>query len=118
MERRTYCKKVKATTIYKYEQGYLEIKEIYTGKDLEKKFGVDNLTRVLKIPVEAEAVGMKESEEKTFTTEKVTVLTRSDDPPCWQREYDYPQWTWGWEIIYIGGNPGVLFEIKDPINLA
>ncbi|MCW3137378.1 MAG: hypothetical protein N2V76_02950 [Methanophagales archaeon] len=46
--REEHTVKVKATTIYKYEQGYLEIKEIYSGKDIEKKFGVDNLTRVLK----------------------------------------------------------------------
>ncbi|RLG39308.1 MAG: hypothetical protein DRN91_00025 [Candidatus Alkanophagales archaeon] len=46
--RREHTVKVKATTIYKYEQGYLEIKEIYTGKDLEKKFGVGDLQGCLK----------------------------------------------------------------------
>jgi len=79
--------------ICKYEQGYLEIKEIYSGKDIEKKFGVDNLTRVLKIPVEAEVIGMNEGEEKVLVTEKTVVLTRANDPFQWWVSYDYPQWT-------------------------
>lgn len=106
--------KVEATTIYKYEQGYLEIKEIYTGKDLEKKCGVDNLTRVLKIPVGAEAIGMKEGEEKALVTEKTVVLTRANDPYQWWDSYDYPQWTYS--MWCVGGY--CFYEREDPINLA
>ena len=104
---------VEHTTIYKYEQGYLEIKEIYTGIDLEKKLGVDNLTDVLKIPVEAkvaEEIGLREGEEKIFVTEEEIVVTREDDPPVWWTTYDYPQWTY--KIS------GVNFIRDDPINLV
>jgi len=105
---------VEHTMICKYEQGYLEIKEIYSGKDIEKKFGVDNLTRVLKIPVEAEVIGMKEGEEKVLVTEKTVVLTRANDPFQWWVSYDYPQWTYSrwWDGTQW------IYEREDPINLA
>jgi len=114
--REEHTVKVNATTIYKYEQGYLEIKEIYTGKDLEKKFGVDNLTRVLKISVDAEAIGMKEGEEKVFVSEKTVVVTIAGDPYHWWENYEYPQWTYSL-IVHI--NPPMIFYFEeDPINLA
>jgi len=105
---------VESTTIYRYDQGYLEIKEIYTGEALEKRFGVDNLTRSRKIPVEAKTVGMKEGEESVFVTEKSAVLTTANDPYRWWDSYDYPQWAcsrW-WD-----GTQWV-YEEEDPVNLA
>ena len=101
---------VESTTIYMYDQGYLEITEIYTGEDLEKKFGVDNLTRSRKIPVEAMTVGMKEGEERVFVTEKSVVITAANDPYQWWDSYDYPQWTYS--------ESGGYYIQEDPINLA
>ncbi|MEA2076131.1 MAG: hypothetical protein U9O85_10470 [Euryarchaeota archaeon] len=104
---------VEHTTICKYEQGYLEIKEVYTGKDLEKKLGVDNLTEVLKIPVEAkvaEEIGVREGEEKVLVTEEEIVVTSEDDPPIWWTTYDYPQWAYK-KILWF-------YKQEDPINLA
>ena len=49
---------------------------------------------MLKIPVEAEAIGMKKGEEKALVTEKTVVLTRANDPYQWWSRYDYPQWTY------------------------
>jgi len=103
---------VEHTTIYKYEQGYLEMKEIYTGIDLEKKLGVVNFTQVLKIPVEAEIaeeIGLSEGDERIFVTEEEIVVTREDDPPIWWTTYDYPQWTYSED----NGN----YKREDPINL-
>jgi len=108
--------KVQSTTTYKYEQGYLLIEEIYTGEELKERFGVEQLTKELKIPAESKAVGMKEGEEKVFVTEKVTVLTSENDPPPWRDNYNYPQWTWhrvDWTI-----RDGWIYEYLYPINLA
>jgi hypothetical protein len=101
---------VESTTIYRYDQGYLEIQEIYTGEDIEKRFGVDNITKSCKIPVEAGTVGMKEGEESVFVTEKSVVITAANDPYQWRDSYDYPQWTWS-KILW-------WYERDDPINLA
>lgn len=101
---------VKSTTIYKYGQGTLEIKEIYTGKDLENKFGIKNRTKIRKIPAEARTVGMKEGDEKVLVTEKTVVLTSENDPYPWMVTYDYPQWTWSLQ--------NSVYEQEDPINLA
>ncbi|NQE45057.1 hypothetical protein C5S31_03415, partial [ANME-1 cluster archaeon GoMg2] len=102
--------KVNATTTCTYEQGYLHIKEVYTGEVLKERFGVEQITKELKIPVEGMVVKMQEGEEETFVTEKVTVLTSADDPPHWWDNYEYPQWTWS--------ESGGIYEKEDPINLA
>ncbi|MGB7532205.1 MAG: NosD domain-containing protein [Halobacteriota archaeon] len=107
---------VQSTTTYKYEQGYLLIKEVYTGEELKERFGVEQLTEELRIPAESKAVGMKEGEEKVFVTEKVTVLTSENDPPHWWDEFNYPQWTWhrvDWTI-----RDGWIYEDLYPINLV
>ena len=107
---------VNSTTTCKYEQGQLLIKEVYTGEELKERFGVEQFTKELKIPVEAEVLaegklrGMQEGEEKVFVTEKVTVLTSGDDPPQWWDEYKYPQWVWF--------KSGDIYERRLPINLA
>ena len=101
---------VESTTIYRYDQGYLEIQEIYTGEDIEKRFGVDNLTRSRKIPVEARTVGMKDGEERVFVTEKSVVITTANDPYQWWDSYDYPQWTYS--------ESDGRYILEDPINLA
>jgi len=100
--------KVNATTTCKYEQEYLLVKEIYTGEELKERFGIEQFTKELKIPVEGKVFGMKEGEEKVFVTEKVTVLTSEDDPPHWWDDYKYPQWTWfkdWWSGVYERGLP-------------
>ena len=107
---------VQSTTTYKYEQGYLLIEEIYTGEELKGRFGVEQLTKELKIPAESKAVGLKEGEEKVFVTEKITVLTSEDDPPQWWKNYTYPQWTWhrvDWTI-----QDGWIYEYLYPITIA
>lgn len=102
--------KVNSTTTCKYDPGYLLIKEVYTGEELKERFGIEQFTKELKIPVEGKLLGMEEGEERAFVTEKVTVLTRGDDPPHWWDEYDYPQWAWS--------KSGDIYEKEDPINLA
>ncbi|MGB7532338.1 MAG: NosD domain-containing protein [Halobacteriota archaeon] len=108
--------KVNLTTTCKYEQGYLLVKEVYTGEELKERFGIEQFTKELKIPVEAKVLaegklrGMQEGEEKVFVTEKVTVLTSEGDPPHWWDEYKYPQWIWF--------KSGDVYEKGLPINLA
>ncbi|MDI6811310.1 MAG: hypothetical protein QMD80_06535 [archaeon] len=46
--------KVKAIRTLKYEQGYLISKEIYTSEEFKKRFGRDNFTKELRIPVSAD----------------------------------------------------------------
>ena len=108
--------KVNSTTTYKYEQGYLRIDETYTGEELEELFGIEQFTKVLKMPVddkllvEGRVLGMQEGEERIFVAEKITVLTSGDDPPPWWDNYSYPQWIW----LESGG----IYERNLPINLA
>ena len=108
--------KVNSTTTCEYEQGYLQVKEVYTGEELKERLGIEQFTKELKIPVEAEVLaegklrGMQEGEEKVFVTEKVTVLTSEDDPPHWWDGYKYPQWIWF--------KSGDVYEKGLPINLA
>jgi len=109
--------KVNSTTTCKYEQGSLLIKEVYTGEELKERFGIEQFTKELKIPVEGKKIpmegkvlGMEEGEEKVFVTEKVTVLTSADDPPHWWDYYEYPQWVWF--------KSGDVYEKRLPINLA
>lgn len=108
--------KVNVNTTCKYEQGHLLVKEVYTGEELKERFGIEQLTKELKMPVKAKVLvegklrGMQEGEEKVFVTEKVTVLTSGDDPPQWWYNYTYPQWAWS--------KSGDIYEKEDPINLA
>ena len=109
--------RVNATTIYKYEQGYLLINETYTGEVLKERFGVEKITKEFKTPeekvvVDVKVLGMQEGEEKVVVTEKVTVLTSGDDPPHWWDNYKYPQWAWDYIVI------GDIYEKRDPINLV
>jgi len=102
--------KVNSTTTCKYEQGSLLIKEVYTGEELKERFGIEQFTKELKIPMEGKVLGMEEGEEKVFVTEKVTVLTSAYDPPHWWDYYEYPQWVWF--------KSGDVYEKRLPINLA
>lgn len=100
--------KVNSTATCKYEQGYLWIKVVYTGEGLKERFGIEQFTKKLKMPVEDKVLGMQEGEEKVFVTEKVTVLTSGNDPPHWWDNYTYPQWTWfkdWWSGVYEQGLP-------------
>jgi parallel beta-helix repeat protein len=83
--------KVNATTTCKYEQGQLLIKEVYTGKELKERFGIEQFTKELKIPVEAEVLGEGKLRH-------------------WWDNYTYPQWVWS--------KSGDIYEKEDPINLA
>jgi len=103
--------KVTATTTCKYEQGYMIMKEVYTGKELKERFGVEHFTKELEIPVEAKMVRMEEGEEKVLVTEKFVVLTSESDPPHWWDYYEFPQWVWK----DLGSD---VFERMLPINLA
>jgi len=112
---------VTSTTIYRYEKGYLEIKEIYTGKDLENKVGINEFTKVRKIPVDAKTIetiyvdsetfSLKEGNEIVLMTEITVVITSETDPfPWWNNGYEYPQWTWSEDSGF--------YDREDPINLA
>jgi len=75
--RKEHTVKVKAIRTLKYEQGYLISKEIYTGEEFKKRFGRDNFTKELRIPVDAEtakAIGIREGEERTSVTEEERVF--------------------------------------------
>jgi hypothetical protein len=85
--------KVTSTTTYKYEEEYLLINEVYTGEELEERFGVEQLTKELKIPAEGMIIPIQKGEEEIFVTEKSTVIVPWYDPPPWWEKYDYPQWT-------------------------
>ncbi|MDY0385535.1 MAG: hypothetical protein RBT65_00105 [Methanolobus sp.] len=100
---------VESTTTYKYEQGHLEIKETYTGKDLEERFGVNNITKVKKVPIDKTDIRMQEGTEKVVVVEKAVVLTTT--AYHWWDYYDYPQWTWS-NVAYT------IYEKEDPINLV
>lgn len=112
---------VTSTTIYRYEKGYLEIKEIYTGKDMENKVGINEFTKVRKIPVDAKIVetiyvdgetsSLEEGNEIVLVTEITVVITSETDPfPQWNNGYEYPQWTWS--------EDSGSYDREDPINLA
>lgn len=110
-----------STTIYKYENGQLEVTEIYTGKDIENKLGVNNLTDVRKIPVDIKTTetisldgktfSLEEGTEEVIVTEKTVVLTVGTDPYPWWNYYSYPQYTWKQKLM-------VYYERADPINLV
>lgn len=112
---------VTSTTIYRYEKGYLEIKEIYIGKDLENKVGINEFTKVRKIPVDAttvetisvdgETFSLEEGNEIVLVTEITVIITSETDPfPWWNYGYEYPQWTWS--------EDSGSYDREDPINLA
>ena len=107
---------------YKYEQGKLTKSEIYTGKCLEDKFGLSNITKVETIPIDTnvmdtisidgESFVLTEGNEKVSVTEKAVVLTTADNPYDWWNDgYSYPQWAWAYVAYGI-------YEREDPINLV
>lgn len=125
---------VRSTITYKYDGEFLEIKEVYSGKDLKKQIGVSKLAKEHKIPIEvgelsmnngkvvstggelvvsienAEIFRIKKGEEKAYVAQKNVVLTGQKDPYQWEASYDYPQWTWS-KILW-------WYEMEDPINMA
>jgi len=111
--RQEHTIKVKAIRTLKYEQGYLISKEIYTSEEFKERFGRDNFTKELRIPVDAEtakAIGIKEGEERTSVTEEERVFTTVTDPPHWWNYYHYPPWCYS-------EDEGVYTEV-DPINMV
>jgi hypothetical protein len=100
---------VESIATYTYENGYLEIKEIYTGKDIEERFGINNITKVKQIPIDKKDILMQEGTEKVVVTEKEVVLTTK--AYNWWDSYAYPQWTWS-NVGYM------IYEKEDPINLV
>ncbi len=106
--RQEHTVKVKAIRTLKYEQGYLIGKEIYMSEEYKKRFGRDNFTKELRIPVSAEYAKkiaeingireLREGEEITISiTEEEHVFTTVTDPPQWWRypEYaHYPPWAY------------------------
>ncbi|AKB35089.1 hypothetical protein MSSAC_0499 [Methanosarcina siciliae C2J] len=87
---------VTSTTTYKYYNGQLEIKEVYTSKDPENKAKVNDFTKISKIPISAkdkitilngESFTLEEGNEKVIVTEKTVVITSQTDP--------YPWWDYG-----------------------
>lgn len=111
---------VTSTTTYKYYNGQLEIKEVYTSKDPENKAKVNDFTKISKIPISAkdkitilngESFTLEEGNEKVIVTEKTVVITSQTDPyPWWDYGYQYPQWTWS--------EDNDQYAREDPINLA
>ncbi|WP_048169739.1 hypothetical protein [Methanosarcina siciliae] len=111
---------VTSTTTYKYYNGQLEIKEVYTSKDPENKAKVNDFTKINKIPISAkdkitilngESFTLEEGSEKVIVTEKTVVITSQTDPyPWWGYGYQYPQWTWS--------EDNGQYAREDPINLA
>ncbi|HJH26354.1 MAG TPA: hypothetical protein C5S37_06155 [Methanophagales archaeon] len=119
--RQEHTVRVKAIRTLKYEQGYLEIKEIYTSEEFKKRFGRDNFTKELRIPVSADDAKkiaeingireLREGEEITISiTEEERVFTTVTDPPHWWNYYHYPPWCYS-------EDEGVYTEV-DPINMA
>ncbi len=111
--RQEHTVKVKAIRTLKYEQGYLEIKEIYTSEEFKKRFGKDNFTKELRIPVDAEtakAIGIIEGEERTTVTEEERVFTTESDPPRYWDGYHYPQWCYS--------RDGDTYTQEDPVNMV
>jgi len=100
---------VESVTTYRYEQGHLEVKEIYTGKELEERFSVKNITKVQQIPIDRKDILKQEETEKVVVTKKEVVLTTK--AYNWWDNYDYPQWTWS-NVGYM------IYEKEDPINLV
>jgi hypothetical protein len=77
--RQDHTIKVKAIRTLKYEQGYLISKEIYTSEEYKKRFGRDNFTKELRIPVSAddarkiaEIYGIRELREGEEITISIT----------------------------------------------
>nr|CBH38611.1 hypothetical protein, containing PKD domain [uncultured archaeon] len=108
--------KVTSTITYKYEEEYLLVKEVYTGEELKERFGIEQLTKELKIPVEGMIIPIQKGKETVFVTEKLKTIIHWTDPPPWWKDYDYPQWTWfGFPIF----DPiPTYYERGLPINLA
>lgn len=127
---------VKLTTMYKYEEGYLEIKETYSGDELRKKTGIKKLKKERKIPLktgtvmmnngndklvvtenelvitsdEAGTINLKKGQPKVYVTERSLVITNKKDAYQWWDDYDSPQWTWSKYLWW--------YVREDPINLA
>lgn len=130
-------KNVKLTKIYKYEEGYLKINEIYSGSELKKKTGLSKLNKEIEIPLETGTVmlnneddklvvnenelvitskksgtiKLEKGKEKVYTTKTSMVITYKNDPyQWWNAEYRYPQWTWSKFFSW--------YVREDPINMA
>ena len=113
---------VTLTKVYRYEKGNLEIKEIYSGEDIEVRFDAKDLTNIHKISVDSktsqsifldgEIFSLEEGNEKVVVTEKTTIMTTSDEPfQWWVLGYEYPRWTWK-KLVYN------IYVAEDPINIA
>ncbi|MCK4603710.1 MAG: hypothetical protein KAU41_03310 [Deltaproteobacteria bacterium] len=110
--------KVTLTTTCKYDGENLLTNEVYTGKELEERFEVEQLTKEFKIPVESQVIRMQKGEEKISVREKEKLITHWNEPLPWWNKYDYPQWTWSPYLDPLNPIPTVWAISADPINLA
>lgn len=112
---------VTSTKTYRYTNGQIEIREIYTGKELTDKLEIDMFKTVkqVNVPVHAEkslslkgeAFALTEGNERIVVTEKTVVMTTETDPfEWWNIGYEYPQYTWS--------EDSGVYTRADPINLA
>lgn len=106
--------KVIHETTYSYMSGNLKVKEVYSGDEFQKKFGVQNFTRERTFVVDpntAATLNLKEGMSEVFTETSFEVLTTENDPPIMLLSYDYPQW------IYVKSG-SVYLQLNEPINIA
>ena len=106
--------KVTHETTYLYTCGTLEVTEVYSGIEFQKKFGVPDFTRKREINVDpdtAVALNFKEGTREVRTEISFEVFTTEQDPPQILRSYDYPQW------IYVKDG-SIYLQLNEPINIA
>ena len=106
--------KVTHETMYLYTCGTLEVTEVYSGNEFQKKFGVPDFTRKRTIKVDpdtAVALNFKEGTREVRTEISFEVFTTEQDPPQILRSYDSPQW------IYVKDG-SIYLQLNEPINIA
>lgn len=101
------------TKVVKYDGTNIIIEEIYSGGELSRKYGKEELRLTNKFAVPEEVAKKHQLERGVISRTSRTIttaVTTTSDPPEWWTSYDYPQWTWD----NVDENP----IRKDPINIA
>jgi hypothetical protein len=117
---------VTSTKTYTYTDGLIEIKEVYTGRELGENLRVNKFEKMekLKVPenagkalaVNGEFFALTEGNQRITVTEKTVVMTTETDPfEWWDIGYEYPQYTGLKTTVYIPELIRLIWHGKEPI---
>jgi len=94
-------------TTYEFKDGYLTITETFSGADLKRIYGEEEISNVEKFKIDKNLTGIK---RKTEYKELYVIRADEKDKIAILSSYPYPQWTY---TLF-----GIFFIRSDPINLA